>query len=118
MKLSQEFIREMIRATISEEELGLGFDDPKAPPADEIQQQNITFLEQIVAQLEGISNSLDSNSDESILGQLGQMMETLQGLYPDLDQNLTSVAVSLNETVDEISTMIEKANEILEGMQK
>jgi len=117
MKLSKEFILEMIKTTISEEELGLGIDEPEAPPPEEMQQQNAAFLEQTVAKLEGISDFMDSNSEESILSQLTQMTESLQSLYPDLEKHLTSVVATLGETVEEISIMIQKTNEVLKGMQ-
>ena len=58
MKLSKDFILEMIKTTISEEDLGIDTDDLEAPPAEEIQQQNVDALEQMVAKLEGMRDQV------------------------------------------------------------
>ena len=98
MKLSQEFIREMIRATISEEQLGLGFDEPKAPPADEISRQIVAALEKMSAELEGMEN------------QVMDMGEVLRGVSPELAGNEMNINVAIRQ-------MIEDIDEVLKGMQ-
>ena len=84
MKLSQEFIREMIRATISEEELELGIDEPEPPAAEEIQQQNIEALERISAELEGMRD------------QIMDMGEMLRGINTELAGEEMNITVAID----------------------
>ena len=99
MKLSKEFIREMIKATISEEDLGLGIDEPEPPAAEEIQRQNVAALEQMVAELEGIRD------------QVMDMGSMLRGINAELAGEEMNITVSVDE-------MVEKIDEALKGMQK
>jgi len=98
MKLSKEFILEMIKTTISEEELGLGIDEPEAPPPEEIQQQNVTALEQMVAELEGMRD------------QVMEMGSMLRGINPKLAGEEMNITVAIDE-------MVESIDEAIGGMQ-
>ena len=98
MKLSKEFILEMIKATISEEDLDVGTGDPEAPPAEEIQQQNITALEQMVAELEGMRD------------QVMEMGSMLRGINPKLAGEEMNITVAIDE-------MVESIDEAIGGMQ-
>tara|TARA_R110001583_G_scaffold10873_1_gene49838 strand:+ start:1764 stop:2072 length:309 start_codon:yes stop_codon:yes gene_type:complete len=98
MKLSKEFILEMIKATISEEELGLGIDEPEPPAAEEIQQQNVTALEQMVAELEGMRD------------QVMEMGSMLRGINPKLAGEEMNITVAIDE-------MVESIDEAIGGMQ-
>ena len=98
MKLSQEFIREMIRATISEEELELGIDEPEPPAAEEIQQQNVDALGRMMAELEGIRD------------QVMEMGEMLRGINTELAGEEMNITVAIDE-------MVEKIDEAVKGMQ-
>lgn len=98
MKLSQEFIREMIRATISEEELELGIDEPEPPAAEEIQQQNVDALGRMMAELEGVRD------------QVMEMGEMLRGINTELAGEETNITVAIDE-------MVEKIDEAVKGMQ-
>tara|TARA_R110000744_G_scaffold30523_2_gene72202 strand:- start:6952 stop:7260 length:309 start_codon:yes stop_codon:yes gene_type:complete len=90
MKLSKEFIREMIKATISEEDLGLGIDEPEPPAAEEIQRQNVAALEQMVAELEGIRD------------QVMDMGSMLRGINAELAGEEMNITVSVDEMVEKI----------------
>ena len=94
MKLSQEFIREMIRATISEEELELGIDESEPPAAEEIQQQNIEALERISAELEGMRD------------QIMDMGEMLRGINTELAGEEMNITVAIDEMVDSIDKTV------------
>ena len=94
MKLSKEFILEMIKATISEEDLDIGTDDPEAPPAEEIHQQNVEALEQMVAKLEGMRN------------QVMDMGSMLRGINPKLAGEEMNITVAIDEMVESIDTVI------------
>tara|TARA_R100000900_G_C3312793_1_gene160029 strand:+ start:454 stop:765 length:312 start_codon:yes stop_codon:yes gene_type:complete len=98
MKLSKEFILEMIKATISEEDLDIGAGDPEAPPAEEIQQQNIEALEQMVAKLEGMRD------------QVMDMGSMLRGINPELAGEEMNITVAIDE-------MVENIDEAIGGMQ-
>ena len=98
MKLSQEFIRERIRATISEEELELGIDEPEPPAAEEIQQQNVDALGRMMAELEGVRD------------QVMEMGEMLRGINTELAGEETNITVAIDE-------MVEKIDEAVKGMQ-
>tara|TARA_R110001592_G_scaffold345857_1_gene638040 strand:+ start:35 stop:331 length:297 start_codon:yes stop_codon:yes gene_type:complete len=94
MKLSREFILEMIKGTISE----VGIDEPEAPPAKEIKQQNTEALEQMVAKLEGMRD------------QVMDMGSMLRGINPELAGEEMNITVAVDE-------MVEKIDEALKGMQ-
>ena len=94
MKLSKEFILEMIKATISEEDLGIDTGDLEAPPAEEIQQQNVDALEQMVAGLEGMRD------------QVMDMGSMLRGINPELAGKEMNITVAIDEMVEDIDTAI------------
>ena len=98
MKLSKEFIREMIKATISEEELELGINDPEPPDAGEIQQQNVEALTRMSAELEGIRD------------QVMDMGEMLRGINAELAGEEMNITLAIDEVV-------EKIDEAIKGMQ-
>tara|TARA_R110000796_G_scaffold183668_8_gene300279 strand:- start:413 stop:724 length:312 start_codon:yes stop_codon:yes gene_type:complete len=94
MKLSKDFILEMIKTTISEEDLGIDTDDLEAPPAEEIQQQNVDALEQMVAKLEGMRD------------QVMDMGSMLRGINPKLAGEEMNITVAIDEMVESIDTAI------------
>ena len=95
MKLSQEFIREMIKDALleeDEEDIIRGLDSPEIPDAGEVGQQTVAAMEQMVAELEGIHKQLQA------------MGEMIRGVKPELNVKVTeaiSVIKDLMNKIDE-----------------
>ena len=102
MKISKEFIREMIKDALleaDEEDIIRGLEDPEAPGPEEIVQQTITAMDQMVAELEGIHTQLQG------------MGEMIRGVKPELNVNVTeAIAVidGLMTDIDDSARELEK----------
>ena len=99
MKISKDFIREMIKDALleeDEEDIIRGLDEPEPPDAEEIKQQTVQALERMVSELEGMYD------------QAQQMGAMLRGISPDLAGDETNITTPVQEMMEKIDNVIEE----------
>ena len=99
MKISKDFIREMIKDALleeDEEDIIRGLDEPESPDAEEIKQQTVQALERMVSELEGMYD------------QAQQMGAMLRGISPDLAGDEANITTPVQEMMEKIDNVIEE----------
>ena len=99
MKISKDFIREMIKDTLleaDEEDIMGGIGESEPPDAEEIKQQTVQALERMVSELEGMYD------------QAQQMGAMLRGISPDLAGDEANITTPVQEMMEKIDNVIEE----------